>query len=132
MSAWAHPLVRGGKGSGQNRKEDQSDESTLHAMSPRIGGISPERPGVQGVDLYLLASSWLSSLLSLSLTQPGRSWLRPRQSEDKVTVTWAVACSSAATWIRACSQQRGHNGEWGDSQTRHPTPAMEDRAARTL
>lgn len=64
--------------------------------------LAPERPGAQGIHLYLLAfSSWLSSLPSLSLAQLGRSWLRPRQSEDKVTATWAVACSSAAARRRA-------------------------------
>lgn len=60
--------------------------------------LASERPGAQGVHLYLLAlSSWLSSLLFLSLAQLGRSWLRSRQSEDKVTATWAAACSSSGS-----------------------------------
>lgn len=50
----------------------------------------------------------LPSLSSPRLAQLGSSWLWPRHSEDKVTATWAVACSSAATQLRACSQQHGH------------------------
>lgn len=41
-----------------------------------------------------------------------------------MTATWAVACSSAATQLRACSQQRGHNGKRGDSQTCFPAPQL--------
>lgn len=43
-----------------------------------------------------------------------------------MTATWAVACSSAVAWLRARSQQRGHKGKWGDSQT--CSPVLEDRA----
>lgn len=43
--AW--PLVHGGEGSGQNRKEDWSEESTLQAESPRAVGISPESLGLK-------------------------------------------------------------------------------------
>lgn len=71
------------------------------------------------IDLYVLASSpWLSSLPFPCLAQPGKS-------EDKVTATWAVACISAATQLRACSQQCGHNGKRGNSQTCCPHPTSE-------
>ena len=79
------------------------------------------------------------SILSWALTAPipesgppGRSWLRARQSEDKVTATRAVACSSARPL--GSGPEASSVGTTGSGVTHRPaspTRVLEDRAGET-
>lgn len=79
------------------------------------------------------------SILSWALTAPipesglpGRSWLRARQSEDKVTATRAAACSSARPL--GSGPEASSVGTTGSGVTHRPAPptrVLEDRAEGT-
>ena len=127
MSTRARPVVRSGKaGAGQ---QPESEEAKLQTKSPGAGGISPREawgPWSGPVPPSIL--SW-ALLPSRRPAPPGRSWLRARQSEDKVTVTRAAASSSARPL--GSGPEASSVGTTGSGVTHRPAPpprVLEDRA----
>lgn len=107
------------------RQTATGDSTGEHGENSLPSGKEPQiGPGSQSTKPVPPRTSSLPSLSSPRLAQLGSSWLWPRHSEDKVTATWAVACSSAATQLRARSQQHGHTpGSWVTHRPAFPHPS---------